>query len=205
MILDKDRAGYIGASDTSYVVRSWDTKTFADWWRIKQGFGSKEIRTNAILTGTALEHHILESLNIPGLTIDNQKIIGRLRVNLDGNTDNIIYEVKTYNLLKGFRVSADYRRQVNVEMYAFNIRKAYIVAYGLEASDYNNWYRDIDKERLSFHEICYDSDFINEIYLPRFTYLEQCLEEGIFPMERVFECLKQQILKNIASTRMAHT
>ena len=184
MIADKDRSGYIGASDTKYVVGNWKTKTFEKWWREKQGLYKSTLTNEAMQTGTAYEHKILDSLGILDLEKDKQIVIGRLRVNLDGNTERKIYEVKTYRFEKGFKVSKAYRDQVMVQMYASGIRSACIVAYGLVEEDYRNFYRDIDKSRLSYHEIEYDEEFI-EMYKIRLAYLEKCLEEGRFPDERM--------------------
>ena len=183
MIASKDRSYYIGASDTSYVVGNWNTKTFDRWYGVKLGIYSMDYSNDAMKAGTAYEHKILESLGEKNIEMDRQIIQGRLRVNLDGNTDTTIYEVKTYRWEKGFRVSKAYWRQVQVEMYAAGFRKAYIAAYGLQEEDYRNFYRDIDGRRLSLHEISYDEGFIKKVYLPRFRYLSQCLEKGIFPKE----------------------
>lgn len=163
-------------------MRRWNTKTFERWWRIKQGFSKESICTDAMSAGTAYEHKILNALNIPGLEKDKQILIGRLRVNLDGNTAEKIYEVKTHSSEKPFKISADYRRQVNVEMYALGVRDAEIVAYALEPEDYRNWYREIDKKRISHHPIEYDEVFISE-YIPRMEYLCKCIENGRFPKE----------------------
>lgn len=182
MISDKDRSGYIGASDTQYVMGNWNTKTFENWWRVKQGITRNNFTNDAMMAGTAYEHKILDSLGIVGLEKDKQIIIDRLRVNLDGNTATKIYEVKTYNAKKEFKVSKAYRMQVNVEMYASKIYSACIVAYALEDEDYVNYYRDIDKSRLSYHEIEYDADFIAE-YEKRLAYLTMCMKTGIFPTQ----------------------
>ena len=153
MISDKDRSGYIGASDTAYVMRNWNTKTFEQWWRIKQGIGENSFSNEATKAGTAYEHKILDALNILGLEKDKQIIKGRLRVNLDGNTTSKIYEVKTHKAENIFKVSASYRMQVNVEMYAAGIKEACIVAYALEPEDYKNFFRPIDPDRLKVYEI----------------------------------------------------
>jgi hypothetical protein len=182
MIADKDRSGYIGASDTVYVMRNWNTKTFEKWWRIKQGLTDSNFCNEAMQAGTAYEHKILDALGIPGLEKDRQIIRGRLRVNLDGNTPWKIYEIKTHNADKEFVVSPAYRMQVNVEMYASEIYEACIVSYALLPEDYKNFYRDIDPDRLNQHEIEYDEDFICR-YERRMLYLSRCLEEGIFPVE----------------------
>lgn len=180
MISDKDRSGYIGASDTHYVMGNWETKTFEKWWREKQGISRNTFTNEAMMAGTAFEHKILDALNMPGLEKDKQIIMGRLRVNLDGNTATKIFEVKTYNADKSFKVSSNYRMQVNVEMYALGVKEACIVAYGLLPKDYINYFREIDTERLSFHPIQYDEEFI-EKYKTRLLYLSECMEKGIFP------------------------
>lgn len=185
MIADKRRDGYIGASDSGYVMGKWSTKTFEKWWRVKQGFETNDFTNEAMQAGTAYEHKILDALGIPGLEKDKQIIHGRLRVNLDGNTPFKIYEVKTHRADKPFKVSANYRRQVNVQMYASGIYEAEIVAYGLEDADYNNFYRDIDLFRITHHEIPYDDDFIEE-YKQRMLYLSYCLDHGLFPREGAF-------------------
>jgi len=186
MISSQDRSYYIGASDTQQVIGNWKTKTFEKWWLEKLGFTSNQIHTEAMMTGTAYEHRIIDSLNIPGMEKDKQFISGRLRVNLDGNTPDTIYEIKTYKYQNGFRVPKHYREQVWVEMFGSGLRKAYIVAYGLLEEDYNNFYRDIDPIRRQLFEIQYNEEFINKIYLPRFNYLSNCLDLGRFPkMEEV--------------------
>lgn len=182
MIANKDRSGYIGASDTGYVMRRWDTKTFEKWWREKQGFVQNNICTDAMKAGTAWEHKILDALNIPGLVKDKQIIKGRLRVNYDGLAPFEVIEVKTHAADKPFKVTADYRRQANVEMYQAGIHKARIVAYALLPEDYKNYFREVDPQRLSFHPIKYDETFIAR-YVPRKDYLCMCLETGRFPRE----------------------
>lgn len=182
MIANKDRSGYIGASDTGHVMRSWNTKTFEKWWWEKQGFTRNSICTDAMKAGTAWEHKILDALNIPGMEKDRQIIKGRLRVNLDGNTQTEIYEVKTHSADKPFRVTADYRRQVNVEMYQSGIYRARIVSYALLPDDYNNYFREVDPDRVKHHPIEYDETFIAQ-YVPRMEYLCRCLETGRFPVE----------------------
>lgn len=184
MIENKDRSGYIGASDSGYVMRSWGTATFEKWWRVKQGFEKNEFSNDAMKAGTAYEHKILDALNIPGMEKDKQIIKGRLRVNLDGNTENKVYEVKTYKAGKTFKVTADYMRQVQVEMYALGVRQAEIVAYALLPEDYKNFYREIDPKRISRHKIKYDKRFIAQ-YEKRMLYLCECLENGTFPDESV--------------------
>lgn len=185
MISDKDRSGYFGASDTSYIIGNWKTKTFTNWWLVKLGLAQNNFTNESMLAGTNYEHKILDSLNIEGLEKDKQIIIGKLRVNLDGNSSDTIYEVKTYNSKKVFKVSKAYYTQVQVQMYATGFRKAFIVAYGLDEKDYRNYFNDIEQFRLSFHKIEYDEQFINNQYLPRLNYLSECLNKGVFPSEEV--------------------
>ncbi len=180
MISNKNRSFYIGASDTSMVVGNWNTKSFEKWWLEKLGLNKNDFTNEAMQTGTNYEHKILESLDIP-IEMDKQIIKDRLRVNLDGNTDECIYEVKTYNIEKEFKVSKQYWRQAQVEMYASGIHKLYIVAYGLRECDYKNFFNSIDKDRLKMFEIEYDENFITKEYIPKLEYLTKCLKEGVFP------------------------
>lgn len=182
MIASQDRSDYIGASDTGMVMRSWDTKTFEKWWRTKQGLYENNISTNAMKAGTAWEHKILDALGIPEMEKDKQIIIGRIRVNLDGCTQEMIYEVKTHSADKEFKISADYRRQVNVEMWSSGIHRAVIVSYALEPEDYDNYYREVDPSRIKIHVIEYDEKFIRK-YKARVAVLCDCLVTGRYPLE----------------------
>ena len=185
MIKSKDRSGYIGASDTKFVIGNWNTKTFKNWWLEKLGLSNNNFSNKYTMAGTNYEHKIIEALNIPFIEKDKQIIIGKLRVNLDANTENKIHEIKTYNYEKGFDLEKhkDYVNQVQVQMYASGIHEAEIDAYGLIESDYKNYFNEIDKERLSFHEVEYNEQWINTEYLPKLKYLEECLEKQKFPNE----------------------
>lgn len=183
MIATKDRSGYIGASDTKYVIGSWKTKTFDKWWMKKIGIDTSHFDNKYTLAGTNFEHKIIDSLGIENIEKDKQYIKGKLRVNLDANTKEKIHEIKTYRYEKGFDLEKhkDYVEQVQVQMYASGIHKAEIDAYGLLEKDYDNYFNEIDKKRLSVHEINYDEKWIEEIYLPNYKILEKCLIEGTFP------------------------
>ena len=180
MIDNKDRSGWIGASDTSFVIGNYATKTFKNWFLEKLGIHQSTLSTKAMKTGTHYEHKILDT--IPGVTKDKQILIPELhlRINLDGNTEDTIYEVKTHRADKCFKVSKNYREQVLVQMYASNIKKAYIVAYGLTEDDYLNYFNEIVVDRITYHEIEYDKDFIKK-YLDRLDYICECLEQGVMP------------------------
>lgn len=181
MIQSQDRSYYIGCSDTSMVVGNWNTKTFEKWWLEKLGLYKNILKTNAMIAGTNYEHKILDALEIEGLEKDKQIIIGRLRANLDGNTNTCIYEVKTHSIDKEFKVSKQYWRQAQVEMYAAKIYKLFIVSYGLTEQDYINYFNEIDKERIKQSPVEYDKEFIEKEYLPKLKILEECLEKGEFP------------------------
>lgn len=58
-----------------------------------------------------LLHSIAEDINDLRIEKEKQIIIDRLRVNLDGNTNACIYEVKTHKSEKDFKVSKQYWRQ----------------------------------------------------------------------------------------------
>ena len=137
------------------------------------------------MAGTIYEHKILEALNIPSLEFDKQIIVEdlRLRVNLDGNTKDTIYECKTYKNNKLFKPSKRYIQQVNVQMYATGFRKAYIVAYPFTEEYYKNYFLDIEKEKIEYFQINYDEKFICEEYLPKLKYLRDCLIKGVLPKE----------------------
>lgn len=184
MIQSKDRSYYIGASDTSMVVGNWNTKTFEKWWLEKLGLNKNNLSNESIKAGNNYEHKILDSLEIKGLEKDKQIIKDRLRVNLDGNTDTCIYEVKTHNIDKEFKVSKQYWRQSQVEMYASGIHELYIVAYALRENDYNNYFNKIDKDRLELINVEYDKNFIENEYLPKLEILTKCLKEGVFPCKQ---------------------
>ncbi len=192
MIADRDRSGYIGASDVQYVIGNWKTKTWEKWWMQKLGINTDHFDNRYTKAGTNWEHRILESLHIPNLEMDRQFIIEdlRLRVNLDGNTPTRNKEVKTYKLdgisgdvqrLKASECPARYWKQVQVQMFGSKIFGTDIVAYGLEEADYNNFLRDIDPDRLKEIPVDYDQRWIESVYLPKHMVLADCLKRGVFP------------------------
>lgn len=184
MIASKDRSGYFGASDVDKIVGNYDTKTFKKWWLEKIGIEKSNFTNASMQAGTYYEHRILRSLGFE-LELDKQVIIEDLllRVNLDGNTSDTIYECKTYKNEKGFKVPLKYKRQVWVQMYATGIRKAYIVAYGLKEEDYKNFFNEIDDDRREKIPIEYNEEWINTVFLPKLRYLVECLKKGVLPSE----------------------
>lgn len=182
MIHSHDRSGWFGASDTHYIVGNWNTKTFEKWWLEKLGAARTEFSNRYTAAGTYYEHAILDSLGIP-LRKDAQIKIRkyRLRVNLDGDTSEAVYEVKTHKADKPFRITKAYYGQIQVEMFAKRCRHGYFVAYGLCEEDYGNYFNPIDKSRLQIITVDYDEDWIFGVYLPRLKYLSKCLKKGVFP------------------------
>ena len=184
MIANHDRSGYFGASDTDKVIGNWKTKTWENWWMQKIGINSDHFDNKFTIAGTNWEHRILDSLQLPDLEKDKQIIIEdlRLRVNLDGNTPNRIKEVKTYQWAKGWKKTPPkYINQVQVQMFASNIHEADIVAYGLEEADYDNFFRELDRNRLQEIPVQYDQKWIETVYLPKLRILADCLKRGVFP------------------------
>ena len=182
MIASHDRSGYFGASDTPFIIGNHKTATFEKWWMQKIGINRDRFDNRYTSAGTHYEHRILESLGIP-MELDKQIILEDLllRVNLDGNDTDTIYECKTYKLEKGFKLPKKYKEQVQVQMYASGFRRAKIIAYGLKEEDYDNYFNPIDPERRSEFVIEYDERWINEVYLPSLKFLAECLKEGRFP------------------------
>ena len=184
MIADKDRSNFIGASDVDKVVGKWTSDTFAKWWLEKLGMRRNNLKNKFVDAGNGYERRILESLGIP-MEFDKQIILEDLllRVNLDGNTNDCIYECKTFKAEKGFKLPPRYINQVQVQMFASGIHQAEVVAYGLEEEDYNNFFRQIDPNRLQRFHINYDPAWINTKYLPKLKVLVDCLKRGVLPNE----------------------
>ena len=186
MIESKDRSSWFGASDTSYVVGKRNTDSFKKWWLVKIGLSRNDISTKAMKVGNAYEHKVLDFLGVKGR--DKQILVPelKLRVNLDGNSDDTIYEIKTHK--NEFKVSKQYWRQAQVEMFAWKceygvVPDLFIVAYRTTEEDYTNYFREIEEDRLSFHKVEYDAAFIDNEYLPKLKYLRDCMEKGAMPKE----------------------
>ena len=178
MITNKDRSGWFGASDASYIMGNRETATFKKWWLEKLGLRQSNLNTKSMRVGTNYEHRILDT--IPNVKKDRQILIPelRLRVNLDGETD-IIHEVKTHLIDNPYKVPKAHKQQVIVQMYAAE-KEAEIVSYGLTEDDYRNYFNPIDIDRIQHHKIDYDEDFIKE-FLENLAYLRRCLEKGEMP------------------------
>lgn len=185
MIASQDRSYYIGASETDKVIGNWKTQTWLKWWMQKLAINNDHFDNVYTLAGTHFEHRILESLGIP-MELDKQYINEdlRLRVNLDGNTDDCIYECKTTKEnVNEFKMPKKYINQVQVQMFGSGIRKAKIVVYQLTEDDYENFFRPIDHRRLRIFDIPYDEKWVNGTYLPKHLILRDCLVKGVLPNE----------------------
>ena len=185
MIASQDRSYYIGASETDKVIGTWKTQTWLKWWLQKIAINNDHFDNVYTLAGTHFEHRILESLGIP-IELDKQYINEdlRLRVNLDGNTDDCIYECKTTkDDINEFKMPKKYINQVQVQMFGSGIRKANIVVYQLTEDDYNNFFRPIEPNRRRVIPIPYDENWIQTVYLPKHLILRDCLVKGVLPNE----------------------
>lgn len=180
MIHSKDRSGWFGASDTARIIGSWETATFEKFWLEKLGLYHSDFENLSMKTGTYYEGKILDFLGVRRRDRQIRIPSLRLRVNLDGE-DKSIHEVKTYRR-ELFSVTRPYWMQAQVEMYAAK-KPLEIVSYRLLEDDFQNWLLPIDPDRLSRHSVPYDQDWVNNRYLPRLTYLAECLMKGVWPSE----------------------
>ncbi|MEG1011012.1 MAG: hypothetical protein RSD27_09670 [Ruthenibacterium sp.] len=180
MIASHDRSGWIGASDTCFVMGSWTTASFARWWACKLGLLKIDFCTPAMRAGTAYEHRILDALSIKKRDRQIRRRWLRLRVNLDGEDATFIHEVKTHS--GTFRVSKPYWMQCQAEMYAAK-KACEIVAYKLLPEDYENYFNPIELARISRHPIAYDAEWIKAEYLPRLRILARALRRKEYPHE----------------------
>lgn len=183
MIKNHSRAHWFGASDTHTIMGKWTSQTFAQWWCVKLGLYERNIVTEAMQAGTVYEHRILDALGIRQRDRQIRKRLLRLRVNLDGEDRDTIYEVKTCKEKDGapIKVSRAYWEQAQVEMYATGKRKLYIVYYPLREEDYKNFFNEIDVDRVQKVPVSYDAEWIECEYLPRLRYLAHCLRRKVIP------------------------
>ena len=177
MITDKSRDYYIGASDTHFVMTNFDTKTFQRWWQVKIGAEVSEVETIYTVAGNMYEQAILDTLFVPYR--NEQFIVGQLRVNLDGRTDQEVVEVKTTKNSNS-KVKIEHWEQMQVEMFASAMPKARLVFYRLEEEDYSEL-REIDLDRIWTAEVPYNEGWVLNEYMPRFNYLCWCFENEIEP------------------------
>lgn len=182
MIHDQDRSGWFGASDTYQIMGNWHTNTFYAWWMEKCGLRRNLIKTPAMMAGTMYEHAVLRKIGIRKVDRQIKMKSLRLRVNLDGEDRNTIYEVKTH--MHPFAVSKRYWMQAQVEMFAAK-KELVIVAYHLPEEAYDNFFLPIVAQEITYHPISYDGSWIEQEYLPRLKYLGNCLRDKTTPIQGV--------------------
>lgn len=187
MIKNHDRSKWFGASDTHFIMGNWQTKTFAKWWCVKLGLLSNEFSTKETKAGNAYEHKIaraIEQVKNTKIKLDRQIKFRnlRVRVNLDCEDKNTIFEIKTFKYKKDWEPCDSYIMQTRVQMY-FTKKQAFIVAYPMLEENYINYFLPIDMDKLQFFKIKQDTKFINE-YLQKVKYLKKCLIRGTYPNEQ---------------------
>lgn len=188
MISVKSRAYWLGASDASRIVGNRKTETWQKWWTEKLGIYAEHFDNRYTLAGTNYEHKILRAVEkdlgiklVLDFQIKDEYL--RVRVNYDGieKESNTIYECKTFQSGKKFKVTKDYWRQAQMEMWKLDTDRLYIVAYPLEEDHYNNYWLDIDSEKIEYHKVERDDKFIDETLLTNIEELAECIRKGVFP------------------------
>jgi len=183
MIQSKNRAFWMGASDMDFVMGNWTTATFKKWWLEKLGIHQNDIQTKAMMVGNAFEGKVLDT--IPGIIKNTQIIIPelRLRVNLDGNTQDHIYEVKTTK--NEYKLTKSHWRQTQAEMLAWKLKygeypELTLLSYQGTDQEYQNYFTPIDPGRLKQHPVSPDEAFAEEC-IKRLEKLTDALNRGVLP------------------------
>lgn len=189
MITNKDRSGFWGASETSKIVGNWDTKTFMELYLVKLGVTENNFTNTYLMAGNAYERKIAQSL---GLKMKFDRCIKipklRLRVNLDAETKDCIYEIKTHKQTeKKWQPPTSYWQQCQVQMFATGKHKCKLVAYPMTDENYENFFLEVDNEKVEVFDIEYDEEWINNEYLPRLVYLAECLKKRKTPSMKEFK------------------
>lgn len=189
MIRNKNRANWLGGSDIRFVMSNWETKTFMQFWLVKLGIATNDFSTVYTMAGNAYERKIAQSL---GLKMKFDRCVKipklRLRVNLDAETKDCIYEIKTHKATENdWKLPTHYWQQCQVQMFATGKHKCNLVAYPMEEENYENFFLEVDKNKVEIFEIAYDENWINTEYLPRLVYLAECLKKRKTPNKEEFE------------------
>ena len=189
MIKNKDRSKYFGASDVSKIMGNWDTKTFMNLYLVKLGARVEDFTNTYLMAGNAYERKIAQSL---GLKMKFDRCIKipklRLRVNLDAETKDCIYEIKTHKQTeKKWQPPTSYWQQCQVQMFATGKHKCKLVAYPMTDENYENFFLEVDNEKVEVFDIEYDEEWINNEYLPRLVYLAECLKKRKTPSMKEFK------------------
>ena len=189
MIRNKNRANWLGGSDIRFVMSNWETKTFMQFWLVKLGIATNDFSTVYTMAGNAYERKIAQSL---GLKMKFDRCVKipklRLRVNLDAETKDCIYEIKTHKATENdWKLPTHYWQQCQVQMFATGKHKCNLVAYPMEEENYENFFLEVDKNKVEIFEIAYDENWINTKFLPRLVYLAECLKKRKTPNKEEFE------------------
>ncbi len=184
MIHERSRAFWIGASDTRFVMGSWDTDGFRKWWAVKLGKAQCFFQNKQMRAGVAYEHRILDHLGITQKDRQIKRGELRLRVNLDGEDKETVYEVKTHGS-EHLHISSAIWQQCQVEHFVTG-KPVEIVAYRMTEAEYENHALSIDESRIRRYPIESDDEWIREKYLPRLRFLADCLKKRCIPVERIF-------------------
>lgn len=175
-MIDKSesRIGIFGASETALIMSNHRNKTYQTFLKQKAGLIEREELDNKYITaGNVLEHLIIDYIAFKyDLSIEKDKqcfdIENNLRVNLDGNTSECVYEIKTRTNGKRFsdkKPPKNYWQQVQVQMYASGVRQGKLVVLYLYEEDYeleNMLGFEIKDENVVIYDIECDPDFIKE-------------------------------------------
>lgn len=196
MIQSTDRRGWIGASDSKYVLNDYhESKTWKEWWSVKLGERESSFTGNIYTrAGNMFEHKIMEALD-PNIKMDGQIIYDKylLRVNFDGWLDGMIYEIKTHKSNKDYSIPEDHWAQTQVEMFCYQEKAKQwflpefqgleIISYALHPDEYyvEPWEIEIDIKRIMHHPVKYDRHWIKAEYLPRLKVLARALKKGKWP------------------------
>lgn len=156
---------------------------------VKLGVVQNNFSNTYLMAGNAYERRIANSLGLP-LKFDRCIKIPklRLRVNLDAETKDCIYEIKTHKATdKEWKLPTAYWQQCQVQMFATGKHKCKLVAYPMTDENYNNFFLAVDTEKVEVFDIEYDEEWINKEYLPRLVYLADCLKKRKTPNMREFK------------------
>lgn len=179
MIRDYDRSHWFGASDSKFIfAESHLSRSWLEWWDVKCGKEQNKFHGNIFTkAGNTFEHSILKTYN-PDIQFDRQIKIPnlRLRVNLDGNTYDEIYEVKTYQIDKSFSVTDGYYYQAQMQMLAWKIERwmNFVEAEGVPETKLKN-------PQLRRHIILAYGLYPDEYYS---DYTTEQIEKGLIPIDK---------------------
>jgi len=185
------RTNIFGASDTQKMLMGLNTKGFKEFWYVKTGeIESDFVPNKYTLAGDLLEEPVLKTIHNNMELSPVCRYNDYLRANLDGLHNDTIYEIKCCNyesvLFTGVKKDKWYRKQVQVQMFVSGIRKAKLCYYAVMPHEYETGFllcAEIDSDRIFTHDIEYDKEWIEEVYLPRFEFLCKCIEDNVYPWE----------------------